>query len=176
MVWPCLCISFDQHHVAKKAQRKGAEDKNESMFYSMMPPEHIDLYFIGYWMSSIHMVIVTYFYRGSLLSPNRLLVSIISKGFLYALSHRQDSTNQSLWWTSCWPLVAQTAKASTVQDGSAVQRDRRQGRERKRLKTTAGNGQAWRFGKPQRAVYPSSNICFKHLLTCDIMYWRKFYY
>ena len=61
----------------------------------------------AHWFSYHHlldvkqMVIVTYFFRGKLLSPYRLLNPINSKGSFI----RQDSTYHSLWWTSCGPLV-----------------------------------------------------------------------
>ena len=38
--------------------------------------------------------------KGNLLPPHRLLLSINSKGFLYAPSHRQDNTYHGLCYTS----------------------------------------------------------------------------
>ena len=38
--------------------------------------------------------------RGNPLMPHRLLFLIISKGFLYASSHRQDNTYHGLCYTS----------------------------------------------------------------------------
>ena len=38
--------------------------------------------------------------RGNPLPPHRLLFPISSKGFLYALSHRQDNTYHGLCYTS----------------------------------------------------------------------------
>ena len=46
------------------------------------------------------------FLRGTLLSPQRLLFPINSRGLLQAFYQRQDSTYHSLGWTSCGPLVA----------------------------------------------------------------------
>ena len=78
-------------------------EKKKSLFSLMMPLEHID--FHHRLLDVKYIVIVTYFFRGNLLSSQRLLFLISSKGSLYALSHRQDSTYNSLWCTSCGPLV-----------------------------------------------------------------------
>ena len=62
------------------------------MFYFMMHSTH----FIYGYMVKDH----SDSERGNLLPPHRLLFLINSKGFLYALSHRQDNTYHSLCYTS----------------------------------------------------------------------------
>ena len=80
------------------------EDKKESLFYLMVPLEHIDFPIIGYWKSSIWSLWdisleetcchhIGYAFREA------------ARDLLYAPSHRQDSTYHSLWWTNYEPLV-----------------------------------------------------------------------
>ena len=56
----------------------GGNNKEESLFYLMMPLEHIDF---SYRLLDIkHVVIVTHSFRGNPLSPQRLLFPVSSKG------------------------------------------------------------------------------------------------
>ena len=55
--------------------------RNESFFYLVTPLKRIDFPFIGYWTSN--MTIVTYFFRGNLLSPHRPRFLICRMRFIY---------------------------------------------------------------------------------------------
>ena len=75
----------------------------ESLFYLTTPLNHIALDIMGLFdIKHIYMVFVTYFFRGNLLLPHRLLFPMSSKGsFICTFPH----TTYSLLCTSCGPLV-----------------------------------------------------------------------
>ena len=88
-----VCTLDDPHSIAAELSLYLAPDiTKESLFYLITPLEHIDSHIIGYWTSSIWLVIMTYFFRGNLWLPHRLLVSISSKGSLICTTDRTPQT------------------------------------------------------------------------------------
>ena len=73
---------------------------DQILFDLTMPLHHIDFHIIDYWMSNWMP-----FWHIFLEETHCHHIDYSSRDILYALSHRQNSTYHSLWWSSCELLV-----------------------------------------------------------------------
>ena len=78
---------------------------SESFFCLTMLLENFDFHIVGYWTSSIwplwHLFLLEETHRHHM----GYCFWQAARDLLYALSHGQDRTYHSLWWTNCGPLV-----------------------------------------------------------------------